>query len=180
MTVMPYLIQRGKIKPGYSPNDRFSVAVRTEYMGSSEFEFGALPKSLRNLRAQADKLSLIEIPEVRDLDGNPLLAYGNFEAHNPEEYRAMIYAVATGKERTKESTGFRKHMEQEEIYIPRRYKTKKQKAEYLEDEKNNRTTEWWDLDNDIHLSFDREFMTHLPSILRASWAYMDELASQPA
>lgn len=40
----PYLIQRGKIvKPLAEHDTRLSKAVNLDYMGSSEFEFGALP-----------------------------------------------------------------------------------------------------------------------------------------
>lgn len=42
----PYLVQRGKIRHPLVEG-RFSDAVNLDYMGSAEFEWGALPKSLR-------------------------------------------------------------------------------------------------------------------------------------
>jgi hypothetical protein len=52
----PYLIQRANIVKPLSPKNQagkvtLSKSVSFDYMGSSEFEFGALPKSLKRLHA---------------------------------------------------------------------------------------------------------------------------------
>lgn len=49
MEITPYLVQRAKF------NDRtdkrgIDNILQFDYMGSAEFEFGALPKSLENIR----------------------------------------------------------------------------------------------------------------------------------
>jgi hypothetical protein len=174
MTVQPYSIQRGKILRGYSPTDRFSRTVRTDYMGSSEFEYGALPASLRGLQAASPRLSLLTVEEVRDERGNPLLVYGDFVTHDPDAYRAMITEVAFGRARTREYTGFKDQISPAPIVPSHRCRTKKQKQEYIEDEIARRTNFWWDIDNHVMMSFDAAYMADLPSILQASWAYMDE------
>lgn len=53
MVNLPYLIQRASINtPLAAPSARLSQAVNFDYMGSAEFEFGALPRSFRNIEAQ--------------------------------------------------------------------------------------------------------------------------------
>ena len=49
-----WLVQRCKPKGVYQEGQRFSEAFYNDYMGSAEFEFGALPKSLRRLAGKPD------------------------------------------------------------------------------------------------------------------------------
>jgi len=62
----PYLIQRCKRK-SLTPVQKAHVTgidsiLSFEYMGSSEFEWGALPKALRSLCRQADTLKVEKAP----------------------------------------------------------------------------------------------------------------------
>ena len=51
----PYLIQRAKFKNPIEANEiGIDRIIQLDYMGSAEFEFGALPKSLKRIRANAD------------------------------------------------------------------------------------------------------------------------------
>lgn len=50
----PYLIQRGKVKPG--PFTGIDSLVNYDYMGASEFEFGALSRSLNGLTEKMSEL----------------------------------------------------------------------------------------------------------------------------
>jgi hypothetical protein len=61
----PYLIQRGEIKRPLVEG-RLSEAVNLDYMGSAEFEFGALPKSLRALQSMVDAISLTTEPRTAE------------------------------------------------------------------------------------------------------------------
>jgi hypothetical protein len=45
-----YLVQRGAVKSKVAKN-KISDSIDLDYMGSAEFEFGALPKSLRAIEA---------------------------------------------------------------------------------------------------------------------------------
>ncbi len=155
----PYDIQRGTIRKGYAKSARFSEAVDLHYMGSSEFEWGALPASLRRLQANRMELSVLEVPGVVDARGNPLLAYGDFGRIDSEEYREAIRAVVHREARTRERTAFEDQME-----VPVR-------------ERFTVTDAWWDINNDVMMSFDAAFVADLPQILGNSWAYMDEQVS---
>ncbi len=66
-----YLVQRGTINRPLSQytDVRISEAIDLDYMGSSEFEFGALPKSLRAFEAEADALNSRVVPSVTDAEG---------------------------------------------------------------------------------------------------------------
>ena len=155
----PYDIQRGTIRRGYAESARYSEAVDNHYMGSSEFEWGALPKSLRRMQAHADGLTLLTFPEVVDVHSNPLLALGNFNRIDPAEYSEAIGVVAHRKARTRERTGFADQMEvqQSRPFSP--------------------ADVWWDINNDVMMSFDAVFMADLPRLLANSWAYMDQQAA---
>lgn len=51
--MIPYLVQRCHVRESFKKEDlkgvSFGKAIVTDYMGSAEFEFGALPKSLRRI-----------------------------------------------------------------------------------------------------------------------------------
>lgn len=50
----PYLIQRGKFKSVKGPVTGIDMLIDLDYMGSAEFEFGALLKSLKKMCKEAD------------------------------------------------------------------------------------------------------------------------------
>jgi hypothetical protein len=60
----PYLIQRAEIIDGEVTG--FDAIVRLDYMGAAEFEFGAIPKSLRALMENLNHL-VIHITGVNDI-----------------------------------------------------------------------------------------------------------------
>jgi hypothetical protein len=64
----PYLIQRGTILEN---SGALSDAVRLDYMGRAEFEFGAMPGSLRRMETQQDKLASYVFKDVQS-KGQPL------------------------------------------------------------------------------------------------------------
>ena len=47
--MVPYLLQRGVFKKQFNNSKGIDGNVELDYMGSSEFEWGALPKSLRRI-----------------------------------------------------------------------------------------------------------------------------------
>lgn len=61
----PYLIQRGRLRDISSPITGIDQIVAFDYMGSAEFEFGALPKSLKKFTIVADNLKIYET-EIED------------------------------------------------------------------------------------------------------------------
>jgi len=156
MTERPYDIQRGTIQKKYNPAaDIYSRAVEDDYMGASEFEWGAKPRSLRRLQESAEALRQVKMEGIQSRDGKTLVAYGDFTSrHDPVEFERMMHDVVYGKARTREFTGFRAHVEEDATSWP------------LD------TDFWWDIRNDVMMSFDAKFMDDLPRILKNSWAYM--------
>lgn len=54
---VPWLIQRCKLKPGWKPTSMVSEYLSFDYMGSSEFEFGTIPKALREFHKRLNELN---------------------------------------------------------------------------------------------------------------------------
>lgn len=72
----PYLIQRAHFcyrdKPG------IDGLLRFDYMGSAEFEFGALPKSLNRIRESINDY-IVECPIINSTPVNVLCKKNNFD-----------------------------------------------------------------------------------------------------
>ena len=149
----PYLIQRGKIKHPMVEG-RFAQLVELDYMGSAEFEFGSLPKSLRALQAMADNISVTVEPRVTGERGESLRVLHAFSPEEYEEYVLHLLSLRDGQLRTKESTWFDK--------------------DHSKRFPSLRCDMWWDIDNHVMWSFDKNFMKRLPEALVASWKFMDE------
>lgn len=149
-----YHIQRGTIKRPLTRDTRFSEAVDLDYMGSAEFEWGALPKSLRELQANVDNIKLTVEPRIQDEEGRSLRVLHTFDTDAYEAYVSLLVDLREGTRRTKESTYFDKDHK-------KRFKT-------LECDL------WWDIDAHAMWSFDKQFMNRLGEHLVASWKYMDE------
>ena len=152
----PYLIQRAEIQtPLAEPNTRLSQAVSFEYMGSAEFEFGALPNSFRAIEALAADWKCRLVPEITE-DGSPLRVYSAFTAEEFDEYVAFLKRLRdpNGRCYLKEASHFDEGHRQRWKY--------------------SRTNFWWDIDNHAMFSFHKEFMNRLLSYVAASIDYMNE------
>jgi hypothetical protein len=148
-----YLIQRAEIIHPYQLDGVLSKAVNFDYMGSSEFEFGALPASLRELQAEQEFLKLEINDDIRDEQDRPLIVLHTVSTENWKKYRSVLLLLREGKYQTKEITKF-------EADNPFKFI----KSDF-----------WWDVNNSIMWSFDSKFMTHLVNILKNSWIYMDSM-----
>lgn len=147
----PYLIQRGEIKRPLV-DGRISEAVNLDYMGSAEFEFGALPKSLRAMQSRLDDLKATTEPRILEGERSLRILHG-FTPDEYEEYLGYLLELRADKRRTKETTRFAAG------YPPMKF---------------SKTDIWWDIDNHVMFSFDKVFMNRLLDHLVASWKYMDE------
>jgi len=66
----PYLVQRGKLKTDKpSLVQGIDSLVSFDYMGSAEFEFGALPKALKSIVSQLPNLVITQPNGLRSHDG---------------------------------------------------------------------------------------------------------------
>lgn len=149
----PYLIQRATIVRPLKRTGRFSEVVDLDYMGSSEFEFGALPASLRMLQKHIDDIKLTVEPRLRDTDNHNLRVLHTFNEADYEGYVQHLLNLRADKQRTKECTRF------QASYPASRFTV---------------TDLWWDINNHTMFSFDKNFMNRLSDRLVESWKYMNE------
>ena len=193
MNIMaPYLIQRAGIVPNAPEDATVSKALRLEYMGKAEFEFGALPKSLRMLAARACKNEGILVPQemtgVVDREGRTMLVVGIPEGQ-VEEYLTAMQPVIDDTKRIATYTDIRDAMlplAELPAYHPLNSKPPAGKRrgaardEYLQDVQDRMTKVWWDIDNHALMSFEAPLMERLAGHLRVSWASMDPVPDYPA
>lgn len=160
MVRSPYLIQRAEIKtPLAEKNTRLSQAVSFDYMGSAEFEFGALPQSFRKIEAQFKDWKCRIVEDITEGD-TPLRVWSALTDEEFAEYMGYLKILrASSKDHnvkrfyTKEAVQFEVDRE------PSRY---------------NNTDFWWDITNDVMFGFKKEFMKRVGDYVAASLAYMNE------
>ena len=154
----PYLIQRAEIEtPLAAPTARLSQAVNFDYMGSAEFEFGALPKSFRRIESMADNWKCRIVAEITEEDV-PLRVWSALTDEEFTQYVGYLKRMRDPKNhgghlRTKEAVRF------EHDYNHGKF---------------NKTNFWWDVDNDVMFGFKKEFMKRVGNYVAASIAYMNE------
>ena len=151
----PYLIQRGEIRrPMHAATSRLSQAVDLDYMGSAEFEFGALPKSQRAMQAARGSILLRKVESIKAGE-QTLRVLSCLDDEQFAAYTQYLHQMRADKIRLKENSRFGADYEM---------------GEYT------RTDFWWDIQHHVMWSFDKPFMNRLAGILESSWAYMDEQA----
>lgn len=150
----PYLIQRGKIR--VIGDGKLSDAVKLDYMGSAEFEFGALPKSLRESH-EIQKKGLYKLTEISEIteDGNSLYFYHYFD-----DERLEFYLQFLRDKRKDESLRYTKEC-----------------VNFAEEERKHHkfvreTDFWWDIRYNVYWSFNKDFMEFFDNTLKSSWEYM--------
>jgi len=151
----PYLIQRGIInKPFADHNARLSEAVNLDYMGSAEFEFGALPKSLRRIQQKVDSWTKALIPDIQYVGINLRL----FSALKPEELE--VYSGYLKSIYYEDSI----HLKENARFTDLSKKTFKFSSD---------PDFWWDIENDIMWTFHKLFSNRLIEHVANSIAYME-------
>lgn len=151
----PWLVQTARLKtPLADPKtSTLSNSVDFDYMGSAEFEFGALPKSLRRLREARDGEGLISRTVTGIRDGERALrVLSRFDDKEFKEYTGYLYLLRQGGLRLKESSKF------QEDWRPL-YEC-------------SVVDFWWDTDNDVMWTFNKNYMRRLPGYLRNSFEVM--------
>lgn len=104
-----YLIQRFTFKPNNSHTD-IRRLVSADYMGSAEFEFGAVGKSWGSLRVMAANQDL-DVCTVL-LGDKPFYAIKN-KAISTQDVQRAVTDIATGKILTKECSYWDHHLKSE-------------------------------------------------------------------
>lgn len=151
--VMPYLIQRGKFKdlPKGKGPCRLSVAVSMDYMGSSEFEWGALPKSFRQIESFRPEFKLRVVDTILE-DEQPLQVWSFFDDEQFALYEGYLSNLRfTRNTSTKEYTDFN-----------------------VNDRKTSKVDFWWDIENGVMFGFNKDRMNKVGQHVDDSLAYMNE------
>lgn len=143
----PYLIQRCKIKDRSNKTKMVSEALSFDYMGSAEFEWGALP---RNTEALFHKRSqLIVTPYTGVLPKNVKNLFILSLPEQAEQYQSELSNLVQGKTRTKEYV-FSSFGDSEETEV------------------------WLDLDNQVVFATNQNILKHLPKLLEGSMVKIQE------
>lgn len=135
----PYLIQRAAFRN--EPNRKgIDAILRFDYMGSSEFEWGALPDSLNRIRRDIDDYTYFQY----SFTGHPTKVVTVFSKKDQSEQIPEILEQLANKERPirlKERCDLIDWVKPEECFSP-----------------YNRNDHWWDIENDwMFWKFDPEF-----------------------
>jgi hypothetical protein len=101
-----YLVQRGNLRKGSSSDKKgVDALVSWAYMGSSEFEWGALPESLRSFRAAADKY-VRKATGLKAHDGRALMLLCK-----PEDYDTVVeFLVGNSVKRDHQKWRLKEHL----------------------------------------------------------------------
>jgi len=124
-------------------------------MGSSEFEFGALPASFRQIEIVADSWTCRIVPDITDGE-IPLRVWSSLSDSDFETYVGYLKLFRAGGLKmpyTKEGV----HFEIDRAYSRYDY-----------------TDFWWDIDNHVMFGFKKEFMKRVGDYVASSIQYMNE------
>jgi hypothetical protein len=129
LSTRPYLIHRGSFKDIASDADITGIdsLLSFDYMGSSEFEFGGLPKSLRRIVASLSDYATWTM-DMRAKDGRALILF--CKPDDREELFRLIPMIRDRSHQLKERAGL--------------------------DDALSRTNFWWDIENDWMMWLDEE------------------------
>jgi len=166
----PYLIQRGKIKEDLNETQKLSEAINFDYMGSAEFEFGAIPRAFRFLKKNSSNLRRLKT----NINGKNLCVIHIFTSEDDlKTYLEYIHQLSLAskdirlKERPQFSCHFEK-MENEKDRDPIRVRIAKSKNERLKQNQKN-TTFLWDIENGVIWFFDNNLASLIVDILSNSF-----------
>ena len=146
----PYLIQRcmlKKEKEGRGFDGRF----RLDYMGSSEFEWGSIPASLKQFTRNVDALSIVEVG-IKNYKGQGMWAICLPAVW--EEYKAFMPDLGTDKLPLKES-----------IYLKEQTTGKDWDGKPLRETSFKRVDLWWDIDNHVMFAYGKDIIKTLKTAL---------------
>lgn len=128
----PWLVQRMKFEDRGGKS--FDGVLRLDYMGSAEYEFGAVPKSLKRITSRADMLEIIHVAGFHDYMNQKLYAISSLE--KAEQYLQYFGQLV------QETMPLKQRSEMKESSTGIDFMGK-----HIEDYR--KSDAWWDLDNDI-------------------------------
>jgi hypothetical protein len=137
--IKPFLVQRLSFKINPPENPSFDNLLQCDYMGSAEFEWGALPKSLKTFTNNFSNIKIDKVENIVNDKGLPLIVIGQGDA-TQEYIKSFVNDLFNDKLHLKESL-------------------------YIKSSKHNNTTVvsgikhlekiqvWWDIENHVIMSF---------------------------
>ena len=188
----PYLIQRMEFKKYKDDSNcfngllTFDGLLSMDYMGSSEFEFGTLPTSLKKLCKNIHDLTISQL-NIKNIAGQSLFLIckpevegkPDYDTTNTQKYEDYITQMVENKLRTKESVNISAHVtgknwSGEDVMRP---KNPRQKKEFQHGIKpyELKTDAWWDVENNVIFVFGKE---NAKKILAAINTTMEKKKSQ--
>jgi hypothetical protein len=142
-----YLVQRGTVKVEAYNGEKVSDYLQLDYMGSAEFEFGALPKSIRAMAAK--KL------EVLPFHWEERTIYVLCEKQEYEKVISKLGDYLIGKRRLKEHISLRDIIEG----ASRSYDT---------------DNFWWEIEGHYAFSLNEDYVKNFQKAVKKSVEFMDK------
>ncbi len=126
-----WLVQAGVFKHDIEEITGRKSIIDLNYMGSAEFEWGALPQSTKRMLTNIDFYDVFTFPQYVNAQGEQLMVYAPkmFIEHISE----IVEELATGNCRLKEICTLPKYLKGEKTY---------HYADF-----------WWDIENDFYIFF---------------------------
>jgi len=139
----PYLVQRMKLKANIDLESGIDGNFSMDYMGSSEFEWGALPASLKRVCKNIKAYEIFSINDIKDYRGFPLCLVCTKE--NATEYEAVLRVWAKASDEY--GFGLKELMKFTEAISGKSFSGKPIESSY------NKIDAWWDIENDVFFAF---------------------------
>lgn len=130
MAMKTYLVQRGS-KKDTTEKTGIDAIIRFDYMGASEYEWGALPESLKRIREKEKDYTYLDIP----IYGKVITVFCRNEVK--QDAKQLLEDLAARKMHTKCYHAFDHYVK------PSEHEAEWQKKHPLT------TNFWWDLENDM-------------------------------
>lgn len=159
-----YLLQRAKVNPEINQEVsklKTGEYIRLDYMGSAEFEFGAIPNFQKNINKSLSKLQNYSVTH------NNQALWFMCLPEEKDEYSNLLIQVLENKVRLKERSGF----DQRE---PLEGTTKRNKKVYTYDSPKApfSYSVWFDLDNNRVVARNEDVLNNLRKTIPNSVASM--------
>ncbi len=149
-----------------------SQAVSMDYMGAAEFEFGALPKSLRFMDNNVGAFQVVEVPEIRNAKEKPLFVWAPSVAECPIDpgFQAGTYDWESKTEATNYAEFWEQYRRQlirlrageleRDLHEASHFNVQRtdpnHASQYFSQPPS--TDFWWDIENHVMWSFHEHFM----------------------
>ena len=143
----PWLLQKAKFKIKIDGKNTHGVdaTLSFDYMGSAEYEYGALPKSCNQVIEKLDRYSIIKT-EFKDVTGRELFFIGDRNVYE-QKYKHYIPVILEGNARLKERT------DMDKLYKPDNWDLERAQREGGTKYWYNKFNIAWDIKNNIFLIF---------------------------